>query len=148
MPHIELDALFHGPEWTPRPGFREDVTEAVAGPAWVVDGNYGSTVRDVVWARAEAVVWLDLPRRVVFPALLARSLRRGWTGEELWNGNRERLGSLLAVRPEENLLLWTWRAYPRYRKAYSEAMADPSLAHLTFVHLRRREDVSALLESV
>ena len=43
VPHISLDALFWGPEWT-KPSadeFRERVSAAMAHhEGWVVDGNY------------------------------------------------------------------------------------------------------------
>ena len=66
VPHTELDAINHQPNWTPLPHeeFRRRVTEITAGAQWVVDGNY-STVRDIVWDRADTVVWLDLPRGLV-----------------------------------------------------------------------------------
>ena len=32
-----------------------------AGERWVIEGNFGQ-VRDLVWSRADNVVWLDLPR--------------------------------------------------------------------------------------
>jgi adenylate kinase family enzyme len=31
-PQVEIDALFHGPGWTPRPEFIEEVEEFSAGP--------------------------------------------------------------------------------------------------------------------
>ncbi len=48
-PHIELDALHWGPDWTPQPVdiFRDRVRQATAGERWVVDGNY-SRVRDII----------------------------------------------------------------------------------------------------
>lgn len=57
-PHVELDALFWGPEWEPRmpADFRRDVDAAAGGGRWIVDGNYGS-VRHLVWPRATAIVW-------------------------------------------------------------------------------------------
>ena len=60
MPHIELDALHWGPNWKEAPTdvFRERVRLALQGDAWVIDGNYGK-VRDIIWSRAEAIVWLD-----------------------------------------------------------------------------------------
>ena len=60
IPHVELDALHWGPNWTPVAAdlFRERVAQALSGEAWVVDGNY-SRVRDIIWTRADTLVWLD-----------------------------------------------------------------------------------------
>ena len=62
-PFTELDSVFHRPGWThpDREKFRAEVAQVVAGERWVIDGNY-SAVQDLVWARADAVVWLDPPR--------------------------------------------------------------------------------------
>jgi hypothetical protein len=59
---IELDALHWEPGWKDAPldVFRERVETATRARAWVVAGNY-SSARDIVWSRAEAVVWLDYP---------------------------------------------------------------------------------------
>lgn len=76
--HVELDALFHLPDWEPRPPdeFRLLVDERVpVDGRWVVDGNY-SAVRDIVWGRADTVVWLDPPRSTVMRQLGWRTCRR------------------------------------------------------------------------
>src|SRR4051794_37995613 len=82
VPHVELDALHWGPHWTAvdPADFRARVAAAVAGPAWVCDGNY-SPVRDLVWARADTLVWLDYPMGLVFRRVLFRTLRRCLCGE-------------------------------------------------------------------
>src|SRR4051812_29513824 len=74
VPHIELDALHWGPNWTPiEPAvFRGRVAAAVEGQGWVCDGNY-STVRDLVWGRADTLVWLDYPMGLVFRRVLGRT---------------------------------------------------------------------------
>ena len=58
-PFIEPDALFWGPEWTPVPRdeFRSQVAAAVAADAWAIGGNY-SVARDLIWPRADTLVWL------------------------------------------------------------------------------------------
>jgi len=89
IPHIELDALFHGPHWTPRPTFRADVEAAIEPGAWVCEGNY-SPVNDLVCSRGTDLVWLDLPFPVFFRRLWLRTWRRYRRRELLWNGNRER----------------------------------------------------------
>ena len=75
--HVELDALFHRPNWepTPTPEFRVKVTAALDTDRWVVAGNY-STVMDIVHGNADTIVWLDLPRWMVTLRVVRRSLGR------------------------------------------------------------------------
>lgn len=77
IPHLELDNLYWQPDWqeTPIAEFRERVTAAIQADRWVIDGNY-SKVRDLVWARADTIVWLDYPKRVVMWRVITRTLRR------------------------------------------------------------------------
>jgi adenylate kinase family enzyme len=58
VPFVELDSIYHQPGWQPLPAeeFRRRVADIVAGAGWVIDGNY-SAVRDVVWTRADTVIW-------------------------------------------------------------------------------------------
>jgi hypothetical protein len=88
LPHTELDALHHGPNWTPRPGFLADVTRLAAQPEWVCEWQ-SSSARDLLAARADLFAWLDLPRRTVMRQVVLRTLRRRWRQEVLWNGNVE-----------------------------------------------------------
>jgi adenylate kinase family enzyme len=145
--YVELDAIFHQPNWTPLPTdeFRRRVADAVVGDAWVVDGNY-SSVRDLVWRRADAVIWLDLSRVMVMRQLVARTLRRMATGEELWNANRERWRSLFDA--DESIIAWAWTQHAKYHTRYAAAAADPANGHLTFVRLGSRAEVNRFLRSV
>ncbi|AZC14628.1 AAA family ATPase [Microbacterium sp. ABRD28] len=88
-PHTEIDALFHGAGWTERPEFLDDVGRLVAGESWVTEWQY-ATARPLLTARADILVWLDLPYwSCVFPRVVRRTLRRRLRREELWNGNIE-----------------------------------------------------------
>ena len=60
LPHVELDALFHGPGWTRRPRFEADVERFTGRPAWTTEWQY-PRVRQLLLARADCLVWLDLP---------------------------------------------------------------------------------------
>src|SRR5215470_14691924 len=73
-PHIELDALYWGPNWTPRGDFVDRVRKATAVERWVADGNY-RIVRDYLWGRATALVWLNYSFPVAFGRALKRTLR-------------------------------------------------------------------------
>src|SRR3974390_3266895 len=79
VPHIELDAIHHLPEWEPIDPdvFVSEVETLTAAEGWVIDGNYRTVVDDgPVWRRADTVVWIDLPRRVVMHQVIVRTLRR------------------------------------------------------------------------
>lgn len=135
--HIELDAIHHQPDWTPidREEMRRTVAERIEADCWVVDGNYASMVQDLVFGRADTVVWLDLPRRVVMPRVVRRTLGRMVLRRELWNGNRERFSNLFNTDPMENIILWSWTQHNRYRDRYAAAAADPANAHLNWVRI-------------
>jgi adenylate kinase family enzyme len=147
VPHLELDSVFHQPDWQPleTEEFRRVVSEFTAAGAWVVDGNY-SGVRDIVWDRADTVVWVDPPRHRVMRQLVARTMRRMATGAELWNGNRERWRYLF--RPEESIIAWAWTQHHKYRDRYLAAQADPANAHLSFMRVRTPAEIAALLRDL
>jgi adenylate kinase family enzyme len=146
IPHLELDSVFHQPDWQPldTAEFRKRVAEFTSGPAWVVDGNY-SAVRDIVWRLADTVVWMDPPRHRVMRRLAARTLRRMVTRAELWNGNREEWRFLFNA--DESILLWAWTSHHKYRDRYLSAQADPENAHLEFIRLRTEGQAAALIRS-
>jgi len=135
IPFLELDALAWLPEWVSRPTeeLRSLVEERTRDPAWVVDGNRG-VVRDLVWTRADTVVWLDYPFRRVFTQLLRRTILRVVCREELWNGNRESWRTSFFSR--DSILLWAIRTHRRRKREYPELLARPENAHLTVIRLR------------
>jgi adenylate kinase family enzyme len=135
IPHVELDAVHWGPDWTPVPlqQFRERTAQLLSGRAWTADGNY-SKVRDIVWGRADTVVWLDYPLPLILWRLVRRTLRRSLTGEVLWSGNQERLSQ--ALFSGDSILLWAMRTYGRRRREYPALFQQPEYAHLQVVHIR------------
>jgi adenylate kinase family enzyme len=77
---FELDSLYWGPGWKLRPDFQQEVLAAAQQPRWVIDGNY-SGVRDIIWRRCTAIVWLDYSFARVFSRALRRTVRRVVIGE-------------------------------------------------------------------
>lgn len=146
VPYVELDASFHQPGWTPMPldQFRAEVEDIVAGCTWVVDGNYRQ-VRDLVWGRADTVVWLDPSRIRATTRVLRRTLRRVRSGEELWNGNREKWSNLFSADPERNVVLWSWKQHPEYRRSYTAAMDERGPGGPRWIRLRSGDDVDSFL---
>jgi adenylate kinase family enzyme len=108
--HVEIDALHHGPGWEPRPTFGSDVEAFSAEPGWVTEWQY-STVRPLLAARADLVVWLDLPRARVMWQVVGRTVRRRVRRQVLWNGNVEP-PLWTVVRDPEHVVRWAWDTHP------------------------------------
>jgi adenylate kinase family enzyme len=146
--YLELDAIYHQPGWQPLPDeeFRQRVSDFAAADGWVIDGNY-SAVRPIVWARANAVVWLDPSRPVVMRQLVGRTVRRVLRRRELWNGNRESVRNLFR-RDDNNILYWPWTNHAKYHDRYAAASVDPGYAHLRFVRLSARPDLHEVLAAL
>jgi adenylate kinase family enzyme len=145
---VELDSVFHQADWVPlaTEEFRGRVGAVVAGDRWVIDGNY-SAVRPLVWARADTVVWLDLPKRTVMRRVIWRTLRRAAGRVELWNGNQERWRNLFTWDPAESVISWAWHKHGENRACFAAAMADPANRHLRFVRLTRPAAVRGFLRA-
>ncbi len=135
-PHIELDALFWQPNWQKVPDavFRERVAAATAGDAWVADGNYTSKARDLLWSRADTLIWLDYSLPVILWRLTARTVSRVVCRELLWGTNRESLRAQLLSR--ESLFIWALQTYGQHRKQFPELFQRAEHSHLRVVHLR------------
>jgi len=148
-PHLELDSVYHQPGWTALPleEFRHRVAEFTSAVGWVVDGNY-SAVQDIVWKRADTVIFLDLPKSVVIRQLVWRTTRRSLVRRELWNGNRESIRNALSRDPEVSVIRWAWQNHARNHERYSVAMTDPAWSHLRFVQLRSRHEAREWLDAV
>jgi adenylate kinase family enzyme len=146
LPCFELDALFWGPGWTPVPdeAFRSRVAGAVSGDRWVIDGGY-STIRDLTWARADTVVWLDYPLRTVLRRWARRTRDRLRTREELWpgTGNRERASRVVH---RDGLLWWILSTHHRRRRTTAEQLA--TRPDLRAVRLRSPAETERWLSSL
>ena len=138
-PHTELDSLHHGPGWTERPQFEDDVRRVVAGATWVSDWQYAA-VREVLLERADLLVWLDLPRAVITARVVRRTLRRRLQREVLWNGNTEPPLRTFLTDPD-HIVRWSWRTHPCTGGRVQAALtARPALP---VVRLRSPAEVTA-----
>lgn len=146
---IELDALHWEPNWVEAPDdvFRTRVDAATRAPGWCVAGNY-SVVRDLTWARAEAIVWLDYPFHTVFWRLTRRTFHRWWTRELLWGINRENLWTHFKLWSDESLFHWLFKTYWRRKREIPQLFALPQHAHLQVIHLKTPKKTDAWLASL
>jgi adenylate kinase family enzyme len=141
VPHIELDALHWGPNWTEpsTADFRARVENILVDSGWVVDGSYHGKLGDLVLEQADLVVWLDPPLATILRRLWARTLQRIRGDDELWSGNRETWRGAFLSR--NSLFAWALKTHLGRRRRYEER-----LARFEMVRLRSARESEAWLE--
>lgn len=137
--YTEIDGLFHGPGWTPRPEFVGDILRLAATDEWVTEWQY-SSARAILLQRADTLVWLDLPFRVTLARVIRRTVRRRVRREVLWNGNREP-GLIHAICAPEGIIRWAVRTRRKYRILVADAASQRP--DLVVVRLGATRDVDS-----
>ncbi|MBC6463834.1 adenylate kinase [Actinomadura sp. HBU206391] len=130
LPRFELDAMYHGPRWVKRPEFETEVDAFSATPRWVTEDQYSGALGDLLWQRADTLVWLDLPRPTVMRRVVRRSIVRAAARRELWNGNRERFQDWLEA---DHPIRDAWSRHGDKRRQTTERIDRHP--HLTVIRL-------------
>lgn len=141
VPYTEMDSLYHGPNWMPRPSFETDVDALIAQPEWVAEWQY-SQVRARMAARVDLVVWLDLRRSVVMAQVIRRTVARQIGREPIFNGNREPPPWTIFTDPE-HIVRWAWNTHHRTADRIADLLAQRP--DLRIVRLRTRREVATWL---
>ncbi len=144
LPHIEVDGLFWGPNWTESDpdDFRARVDTATSGDRWIADADYLPRIGDLLWSRADTIVWLDMPLWLVVPRLATRTASRALKRTELWAGNRETLANLW----NKNLITWARNVRAEHAERYAEQFETRGDANV--VRLCSRREIERWLASI
>ena len=93
LPLVHMDQLGWQSGWveTEKAELNARLAEAVAGEAWLIEGNYGSTLAPRL-ERADTVIYLDFPIRLCLARLIRRIVaHRGQSRPDMPEGCPERL---------------------------------------------------------
>jgi len=147
MDFIELDALHWEPGWQEAPldVFRCRVEQAIRGEKWIVAGNY-HVVRDLIWPKAEAIIWLDYPFLTVLWQLTRRTFTRWWTQELLWGTNHEPLLVHLKLWSQDSLYHWLVKTYWRRKREIPDILSLPEYQHLQLIRFKNPEEAQSWSE--
>lgn len=141
-PYTEIDALFHGPNWTPRPEFLGDVQAMLEQESWTTEWQYESASPTLA-QNADLLVWLDLPFwSVTLPRVIRRTISRRMHHTVLWNGNVEPPLRTAFANPE-HILRWAVRTRHKYTKRVPTL--ERELPQLVVVRLRSPRQVQRWL---
>ncbi|MGR3464029.1 AAA family ATPase [Limimaricola sp.] len=141
LPVVHIDQVHWAPGWVERSRSEKDrlCAEIHARPEWIFEGHH-SGIFDQRLARADTVIWLDLPVGLRLRRVLWRSLRHwGRVRPELPPGCPERFDPAFVRfiwrtrRSMRSKLLWFYEQVPGDKDRY---------------HLRSRREVEAYLSGL
>jgi energy-coupling factor transporter ATP-binding protein EcfA2 len=137
VPHIELDSLYFGPGFStvPLSVLRDRTSSAIAGDRWVTDGNK-SAVRDLVWPRADTLIWLDYPLAVSLWRLGKRALWRTSVLKAQAAAKDGRTGLPKEFLSGAKGVVTALRSHKGHRREYPRIIAEQENQHLAVVRLR------------
>lgn len=136
LPVVHADPFYFRAGWEerPKPEVYALFEAAAAEPRWIIDGNHSKSW-DGRAARADLILFLDMPRRLLMWRVIRRMQRyRGRTRPDMAPGCPERF--------DPTFLRWTWGYHRNGRpKALALIAAHRQKSH----HLRGRRAVKAFL---
>ena len=141
LPVVHLDQRYWGPGWTPKPEaeWQAAVRELAAADEWIIDGNYSPTLPARL-ARADTVLFLDLPRLVCLWAVTRRALR-------YWGRSRPEMAEGVKENLRRSFLRWIWD-YPSKSRPHVLARLAELPPEVEVVQLRSRRAICYWLASV
>ncbi len=149
VPHVELDSLYFGPNFStvPLSVLRERTTTAISREQWVTDGNK-SAVRDLVWPRADTIIWLDYPLVVSLWRLGKRALWRTSVLKEQTKKTGKKSNMPQQFIAGAKGVLTALRSHRDQRREFPILFAKLENQHLAIVRLNSPEATQRWLERI
>lgn len=136
-----LDQLYWRPGWQepPKEEWLERVNELTTAGSWILDGNYGGTLK-VRIERCDTIVFLDLPRLVCLWRILKRRLLyRNRSRPDMAEGCQEKI--------DWEFVSWVWNYSRRSRPKVVQLLREHAETK-QIVWLRSRAEVKKFLRSL
>jgi adenylate kinase family enzyme len=148
-PHIEMDALFWGPNWywPSDEEFFEKLEAGISGDNWVLDGNY-SRSQPIKWKNVDTIIWIDLPfSRTLFQSVV-RTVKRCWSKKELWPGTGNTESFRKSFMTRKSIIWWMIQSYSRTKKRYIQLFVELDAKGVNCTRLRSHEEIDSFLHTI
>jgi adenylate kinase family enzyme len=142
------DAIIWRAGWqeTPDDDVYAEMDASTRGDGWTFDGNLGLKPNEqLVLARCDTIVWLDLPRWQIWSQVVRRTFSRLVSKKPLWHGNVERWSMLFS---RDSIVWWSIKTFAKRRRQYSALFIDPDYADRRRIRLCSKSEVDAWLASL
>lgn len=141
LPVVHLDRYYWKPNWIPTPNEEWDqfVIEASNQEQWIMDGNYTRTL-DLRLRRADAVLFLDMPRWLCIYRILKRRIQ--------YNGKtRPDLNEECTEKIDWAFFKWVWNYRKRSRAKVIETLESVK-EHKVVVMVKTRKQAKEFIERI
>lgn len=142
LERIDMDNYRYEAGWVPRSDFEKVIDDLTSTSAWVAEDWGTPSVWDLLWSRADQVVWLDLPWRQTQWRAIRRTARRLLVREIDGQGNRE---GLLAWLKPLHPVRFVWSRHDAYRDDLLSRLRDPAWENVHVTRLRTSSEVENYL---
>jgi adenylate kinase family enzyme len=136
---IHLDKIYWKPNWVEtadKEEWKATVEKALAGDAWIIDGNYSATMQ-MRLARCDTAIFLDMPRALCVYRILKRvALYRPGARPDMADGCDERF--------DWEFIKWTWN-YPVRSKPKVEALLKRYENEKKIIRLKSKREIENFL---
>lgn len=116
IPQIDLDDLHFLPDWEVKENaaFISEVNSVIdQHDEWIVSGSYQTKMKETVWQKANIIIWLDLPLRIILQRYFRRTFRRVVFKEKCCGDNYETLSHVIF---KDNMLFHIFKTYWNRKK--------------------------------
>ncbi len=120
IPYFDLDDFYWLPNWVEKADdvFLEDIkNEILSNDKWIVGGGYTSLVKELLWTKADTIIWLDYSLPLILSRFFKRTFRRIVYKEACCNGNYETFYSSFIAK--DNLFFWILRHYKSRKRKFN-----------------------------
>jgi adenylate kinase family enzyme len=136
---IHLDRLYWKPNWVEtadKNDWKAVVQKALAGDAWIIDGNYSGTL-EMRAEKCDTVIFLDLPPALCVYRILKRlAFHRPGARPDMADGCDERF--------DREFIKLTWN-YPTRSKPKVEALLKRFEREKKIIRLKSKRDIENFL---
>jgi adenylate kinase family enzyme len=147
LPLLSADNISWLPHWVEKDHALvvREVDAATSGESWVLDGAY-AYFRPLVFAKADAIVWMDTSYLRCIARVLLRTIQRWLRGELLWDAkNRERFSTLWR---KDGLLWWVLSTWHPRRRDFESRFSEDLAREGKWTRIQKRRELKAFLEGL
>ena len=143
--HTQIDGVFWQDYWQSLPPekFKEKIAAITEKKKWIFCGNY-SIAREIIWKKADTLIWLDLPFSTTLKQLFQRTLNRSLDKEKLW-GTQNTENFRMSFASRDSIILWMLKTYRRNKRHYSHWVANPPHSQMKTIRLTSHSEADRWL---